>query len=292
MEKIRLNKVNTFFIFAAHGLAVAAILWMALVQFSWWTIGLGLFWGACSSISVTGGYHRLFAHPTYKAAWPLRFFYAIFGAASVQNSAIKWSADHRVHHAETDHDDDPYNITKGFWWAHIGWVLFQAPEHKIDYTLVPDLTRDPLLVWQDKYYVWIAIAMGALIPFGIGFLWGDPIGAVLTAGFLRLVLQWHATFAVNSVAHTVGAQTYTNRDSARDSWITAFVTLGEGYHNFHHRFQGDYRNGFRWYHFDPTKWFVWTLSKVGVTRDLRRVPKSAIAKAREVAASQRAQRAG
>ena len=104
---------------------------------------------------------------------------------------------------------------------------------------------------------------------------------MLVAGFLRLTLQWHATFAVNSVAHTIGTQPYCSKGSARDHILTALVTLGEGYHNFHHRFQLDYRNGVRWYQFDPTKWAIWSLSKVGVTRDLRRTPKPVIQRAKQ-----------
>jgi len=107
------------------------------------------------------------------------------------------------------------------------------------------------------------------------------IGALLIAGFLRLVIQYHATFAVNSFAHLIGSQPYTDQNSARDSAVTAILTLGEGYHNFHHRFQADYRNGVRWFQLDPTKWFVWSLSKVGVTRDLRRVSAVRIREARE-----------
>jgi stearoyl-CoA desaturase (delta-9 desaturase) len=97
---------------------------------------------------------------------------------------------------------------------------------------------------------------------------------------LRLVIQWHATFSINSLAHQLGSQPYSRSTSARDSWVTALVTFGEGYHNFHHRFQGDYRNGVRWFHFDPTKWWVWALSKIGLAWDLRRMPREAIQRAR------------
>jgi stearoyl-CoA desaturase (delta-9 desaturase) len=281
MTQRRLNYVNTAFIAAAHLVAVSTILYFVFVQFSWWTLGLGLLWGVCCGLAITGGYHRLFAHPTYKAKWPVKLFYLCFGAASIQNSALKWSADHRDHHAETDHEDDPYNAQKGFWWSHIGWVLFEKPTTTEEIARVDDLKRDPLVVFQDRHYLALAILFSAVVPFALGFAWGDPIGALLCAGFLRLVVQWHATFSINSVAHMIGTQPYSTSSSARDSWITALLTFGEGYHNFHHRFQGDYRNGVRWYHFDPTKWFVWTLSKVGLTSDLRRMPREAIERAKQ-----------
>ena len=279
----KVDWVNTLFIGGAHLMAVWAVLHMCLVQFSWWTLGLGLvYMGACS-VSITGGYHRLFSHPTYKAIAPLRLFYLLFGAASVQNSALKWSSDHRIHHTKTDTKDDPYNILEGFWWAHLGWVLFKDPSDKdgLVESRVKDLNADPLIRFQHRWYIPLAGLMGLVVPFLLGLTWGDPLGAVLVAGFLRLVIQWHATFSVNSVAHYIGSRPYCLKGTARDSFITALITLGEGYHNFHHRFQSDYRNGVRWHHFDPTKWWVFALSKIGVCRDLKRVPKEAIERARQ-----------
>jgi stearoyl-CoA desaturase (delta-9 desaturase) len=281
---------NTLVIASVHILAAVGIWWMAAVHFSWWTLGLGLLWFAFCGLSITGGYHRLFSHPTYKAAWPIRLFYLVFGAASVQNSALKWSDDHRRHHRHVDEEEDPYNINQGFWWAHIGWVLAKDPRAAAREAMlnVPDLKKDPLVVWQNKYYVPLAFVFGAALPFALGLLWGDPIGALLVAGFLRLAFQYHATFAVNSVAHYIGRRPYTDKNSARDHFLTAVITLGEGYHNFHHRFQADYRNGVRWYHLDPTKWFVWSASKVGMTWDLMRVPDERIESARQMMREKRA----
>ncbi|HLU40200.1 MAG TPA: fatty acid desaturase, partial [Planctomycetota bacterium] len=147
--------------------------------------------------------------------------------------------------------------------------------------LVRDLAQDPLVRLQHRFYVPLAILFGAGVPAAAGALWGDPIGAMLVAGFLRLVVQWHATFSVNSFAHLIGRQPYTTRNSSRDSWLVALLTFGEGYHNFHHRFQVDYRNGVRWYHFDPTKWWVWTAAKLRLASGLRRVPKADVLAARQ-----------
>jgi stearoyl-CoA desaturase (delta-9 desaturase) len=274
-----LDKVNTYFILSAHLLAALAVLYVIFVRFSWWSLGLGIFYGWICSLSITAGYHRLFAHPTHRAHAVLRAIYLFFGAASIQNSALKWSSDHRIHHGKVDREEDPYNIKKGFWWAHIGWVLHKAP--KSNFKNVPDLKKDPLVMWQHNHYLLTAILSTGVLPFLLGLLWGDPIGALLIAGFLRLILEWHSTFSINSVAHVIGRRPYSLTNSARDSFLTALVTLGEGYHNFHHRFANDYRNGVRWFHFDPTKWWVWTLSKLHLTWDLRRVPKEAIQNARE-----------
>ncbi len=278
--------VNLLFLSAAHLLGLAGIAWMIFGQFSWPTAILAVVYFAFCGLGITGGYHRLFSHPTYKANWALKLFYLVFGAASVQNSALKWSADHRLHHRKVDQEEDPYNIRRGFWWAHMGWVLRKAKA--TDFRHVPDLMADRLVQWQHRWYMPLALVFGALLPLGLGFLWGDPIGGLLVAGFLRLVVQYHATFAVNSVAHYIGAQPYTDENSARDHFVTAVITLGEGYHNFHHRFQGDYRNGVRWFHLDPTKWFVWGLSKVGVTWDLRRTPKERIQQALTIMREKRA----
>jgi stearoyl-CoA desaturase (delta-9 desaturase) len=283
----RVDWTNLLFLVLGHVLAVVAILWLVLVRAHPLTLALGALWFALCGVGITGGYHRLFAHPTYRANRALRLFYLLFGAAAVQNSALKWSADHRIHHSKTDRDEDPYNIRRGFWWAHIGWVFHRDPA-EIDLGSVKDLRADPLIVWQDRWYVWLAVVFCGLVPLGLGFLWGDPIGALLVAGFLRLVAQWHATFAVNSFAHWIGTQPYSTANSARDSVWTALISMGEGYHNFHHKFQADYRNGVRWYHFDPTKWFVWTMEKFGVVSDLTRASPEAIARAQEKVRAERA----
>lgn len=272
---------NIAFLALVHALAVAGVLYAAFVHFSWWTVGLAFLWATLCGLSITGGYHRLFSHRAYRAAGWLRLFYLLFGAASFQNSALKWSSDHRIHHHHTDGDADPYNIRKGFWWAHIGWVFFQDPTPEPDAETVPDLMDDPLVRFQHRHYVALGVVVGFVLPAALGLLWGDPWGALLLAGFLRLAVQYHATFSINSFAHLLGSQPYSRLDSARDSVVTALLTLGEGYHNFHHRFPADYRNGIRAWHFDPTKWWIWTLARVGAARDLRRTAAAAIEKARE-----------
>lgn len=273
--KYPLHWLNLSFVIFAHLVGAFAIVYMAAIHFSWWTLGFGLLWSTLCGLSITGGYHRLFSHSAYTASPIVRAFYLMFGAASVQNSALSWCADHRAHHSHTDRDGDPYDISRGFWWAHIGWVVHRTPRDQ-NRELVRDLADDPLVRFQHRYYLPLAILFGAGVPAAIGASWGDPLGALLVAGWLRVVFQWHATFSINSLTHTFGRQPFCTRTSARDSFWVALLTLGEGYHNFHHRFQIDYRNGVRWYHFDPTKWWVWTLSKLGLTHNLRRVPKDRI----------------
>lgn len=290
MAKRTLDWTNVSFLLGVHLAAAFGVVYLAAIHFSWWSIGLGVLWLAFCGLSITGGYHRLFSHPTYKASKLLKAFYLFFGAASVQNSAYKWSADHRIHHAFTDQEEDTYNIKGGFLWAHIGWILFKEDANR-DYSHVRDLAADPLVMFQHRHYAALAFLSGAVLPLALGFIWGDPIGALLVAGFIRLTLQWHATFSVNSIAHMIGDRPYSTQNSARDSHLTAFLTLGEGYHNYHHRFQNDYRNGIKWFHFDPTKWFVFAASKVGLTWDLKRAPENAIEKARLEVLAEKAQKA-
>ncbi len=272
--------VNILFLSVTHAIAVLAIVYLAQVRADPRTLLLGLIWFALTGLSISGGYHRLFAHRSYRASRLLQFPYLAFGAAAVQNSALSWATDHRVHHAYADTEKDPYNIRRGFLWAHVGWVLFKAPEARTE-VAVEDLTANRLVTFQHKHYVLMAIVFGALLPAGLGALWGDWVGGLLVGCFLRLVLMWHATFSINSFAHCIGRRPYCTQTSARDSAFTALISFGEGYHNFHHRFQADYRNGVRWYHFDPTKWIVFLLGKVGVTWDIKRTPVDAILRARQ-----------
>jgi stearoyl-CoA desaturase (Delta-9 desaturase) len=276
----QLDWVNIVFLAVAHVAAAVGVGW-AVMRFNPWTMALAASWMVLCSMSITAGYHRLFAHRTYEASAWVRLVVLLFGAASVQNSALRWVNEHRLHHSNIDGEGDPYNIKDGFIWAHIGWVL--RKNETTELKRVRDLRGDPLVMWQHRYYVPLAIGFGALLPTALAALWGDALGGLLVAGFARLVWQYHATFATNSLAHTLGSRPYDRSTSARDSFITALFTFGEGYHNFHHRFQKDYRNGVRPWHFDPTKWLIFALSRVGATSKLHRVAQEKIDRARLVA---------
>lgn len=270
-----------------HFLGFSAIAYFSLIRFSWNSIALSAMWFFLCSLSISGGYHRLFAHRSYKSSWIFKAFHLFFGAASFQSSALKWASDHRDHHAFTDEDQDPYNIKRGFWWAHWGWLCFRGPEP--DYANAKDLATDPLVSFQDRHYASLSLFGGFLLPMLIALAWDDPVGGLLGAGFLRLLFQYHATFCINSWTHMFGRQPYSTSTSARDSFMGAILTLGEGYHNYHHTFPNDYRNGVRPLHFDPTKWVVWTLSRIGLTWDLNRVSPALIVRAQDAVLKQREQ---
>ena len=286
-EDKSIDWVNTAFIVVAHLIGLGAVIYSLIYGTKWENLVLAVGYFFFAGLSITGGYHRLYSHKTYRAAWPLRLIYILFGAAGVQNSIINWSSDHRRHHADTDHDEDPYNSLKGFWWSHVGWVLYKDPMR--DLGNVQDLFKDKLVAFQHKYYVALVVFMIVVVPGAIGMMWGDPVGAIMWAGVIRLCLQYHSTFSINSLAHMFGNRPYNAGISARDNGIVAIITMGEGYHNFHHQFPGDYRNGVRAWHFDPTKWIVKGLSWVKITRDLRKVSQQTIDRAKAQAEAAMAQ---
>jgi stearoyl-CoA desaturase (Delta-9 desaturase) len=226
-----------------------------------------------TGLSITGGYHRLWAHRAYEAHWALRLYYMLFGAMALQNSALIWCSTHRRHHAHVDDADrDPYSINRGLWSAHIGWMLRDYPSGKLDFANAPDLQADPFVAFQHRHYLGLALGMNVIFPIAIGMAFGDPWGFMLLGGLLRLVVNHHLTFFINSLAHFWGRRPYSDDHSARDNDLIAVFTYGEGYHNFHHEFQWDYRNGIRWWQFDPTKWWIAGWSWLGLAGKLKRVP--------------------
>lgn len=272
-----INWLNTIFIlFLTPLVTIAGCIYLGY-HHDWQlnTIMMAIGMLAASGFSITCGYHRLFSHCTYKAAWPVRLFFALFGAAAFQGSILEWSTDHRNHHLYTDTDKDPYSIAEGFWHAHIGWLL-KLDTSKRDFSNVIELNKDPIVRFQHKFFIPLALFMGFGFPTLLGALWGDAIGGFVLGGFLRTLINHHTTFAINSVCHMFGGRVYSEKQSARDNWITAFVTFGEGYHNFHHQFPLDYRNGIRYYQYDPTKWIIRGLSYIGLTYDLKRVDEERI----------------
>jgi stearoyl-CoA desaturase (delta-9 desaturase) len=229
-------------------------------------------------LSITIGYHRLFSHRAFQAAWPVRLLVLVFGAAAFQNSALAWSSDHRHHHRFVDDlDKDPYPVRRGFWYAHWTWVM-EARDRPFD--AVADLEQDPLIRWQNRHHFWIGAAAALLPVLAVGLATGNLAGQLAIGLLLRIVATHHSTFLINSAAHWFGSQPYTDANSARDNVLLAPLTFGEGYHNYHHMWQWDYRNGPRWYQWDPAKWLIAAGSWMGLTRGLRRVPDTEVQRAR------------
>jgi len=245
--------------------------------FEW--IAFVLLWGA-NGMAITAGYHRLWAHRSYEASKPLQILLMLFGAMALQNSILMWASGHRVHHRHVDDvDNDPYSAKRGLWFSHIGWMLKNYPAGVVDTRNARDLESNPIVRFQHDHYLPIALAMNFGLPLLLGFWHGDLWGMLLLPGFLRIVVSHHCTFFINSLAHYWGRRPYTTENTARDNDLLAFFTYGEGYHNYHHLFQWDYRNGIRWWQYDPTKWLIATASFFGFARSLKRVPEAQIRQA-------------
>ena len=234
-----------------------------------------------NGVGIGSGYHRLWSHRTYEAHPALKWFLAVFGGMALQNSIITWSARHRVHHRDVDDNDkDPYSIGRGFWFAHIGWMLKDYRSGEVDYAVVKDLENDPVCALQHRWYGTLAWSTNLLLPLLLGWMTGDVWGMLLLAGVLRLVVSHHVTFFINSLAHIWGSRPYTDENSARDNHLLALITYGEGYHNYHHLFQNDYRCGIRWWHLDINKWFISVCAWMGLARGRKRAPAFKVLRAR------------
>lgn len=272
----KINWLNTLFLTINPLIAIVGTIMLAYFHMIYWqTIVLAVMLAIFGGMSITGGYHRLFSHKAYKAAWPVRLFFLIFGAATFEGSILEWCTDHRNHHLYTDTPKDPYSIKEGFWHAHIGW-LFTLDPTKRDYSNVTELQEDPLVRFQHKFYLPIAVATGYFLPIAIAACWGDWIGGLIIAGTLRITYSQHSTFFINSICHMFGKRTYSDKHTARDNWVTALFTFGEGYHNFHHQFPLEYRNAIRFYQYDPTKWMIRTLAFFGLATDLKTISEQKI----------------
>ncbi|KAF2086295.1 hypothetical protein K490DRAFT_74533 [Saccharata proteae CBS 121410] len=273
--------VNWLNVILVIGIPLSGCIAATYTPLCWRTALFAFVYYFCTGLSITAGYHRLWSHTSYSAALPLRIFLAAFGAGAIEGSIRWWSRDHRAHHRYTDTEKDPYSVKKGLWYSHLGWIIMKQNPKRIGRTDISDLNEDPIVVWQHKHYVKSAVFMGLVFPaLAAGIGWDDWAGGLVYAGILRVFFVQQATFCINSLAHWIGEQPFDDRNSPRDHVITAFATLGEGYHNFHHEFPSDYRNAIEWYQYDPTKWFIWLWKQMGLAYDLKQFRSNEIEKGR------------
>jgi len=233
-----------------------------------WTMFVVLY--LITGLGITVGYHRLISHRSFECKPWVKACLLVAGGWALENSALRWCSDHIRHHARCDGKEDPYNATKGFWYSHCGWLFTKSPyrEEKYEKTL----RKDPLIMWQDRNYLAIVLS-GLALPFIVGFFYGgwmSGLSCFILAGVGRTFFVLNSTFCINSICHMWGEQPHGTGDSSRDSWWISLITFGEGYHNYHHMFLRDYRNGAEWYHFDPSKWLIYTLSKFRLAYNLQR----------------------
>ena len=229
------------------------------------------FFYAASSLGITVGYHRLITHRSFQCPDWVKKWLLIAGGWAIQNSALHWAADHARHHARMDSEEDPYDARRGFWHSHWGWFFRKDPHYTEVYALW--LRKDPVVLWQQRWFGLIQITSFAL-PAVIGLVYGGierAVACLILAGAARVFLVLNFTFCINSVCHLWGQQPHSQANTSRNNFWVAVLTFGEGYHNYHHSFPHDYRNGANWHDFDPSKWFIFILSKLGLAQKLIRM---------------------
>lgn len=269
---------------------IAGVIWYCLHYGSGWQEwSLVIAAHYIINISIGVGLHRLWSHGAYKTNQVVEFILMIISTTALQGPVIAWSSDHAFHHTYTDEELDPHSPLKfksrlkGFWWSHIGWMMYSDPVRKhIDRGTIKRLGKSKALVFQMRHYWALAIIMNIVVPFVIGYLLGGTWQSALAGYFfigLGRAFQQNMTFCVNSACHFLGKQTYVNGTSGDIPWLF-FLLLGENWHNFHHAFARDYRNGWKWNQIDIHKWVIYLMSKVGLAWDLVITPEERI-KAKE-----------
>lgn len=264
-EEKRIAPANKFSpLLALYFIAVHAGALAALAFFSWTNLAVMFVLYVMTGLGITVGYHRLLAHRSFRVPRWLERTLATFGAIALQGSPTTWVSDHRQHHFHSDHNDDPHDINRGLFFAHMGWIFFLRPrddEHERKLRHARDLVNDPYYRWLDRFHYVPGFAVAVLLYLAGGlplFLWGFCA---------RLVLLYHSTWLVNSAAHKWG---YRNFGDAKGSnnWLVALLAFGEGWHNNHHAFPGSARHGLRPWEIDVSWWLIAALQRLRVARDV------------------------
>ncbi|EQL02548.1 acyl-CoA desaturase [Ophiocordyceps sinensis CO18] len=264
------DKINWRSVLFVFGIPVAGFLAALSTPLRWQTFVLSVVCFAGAITGITAGYHRLWAHRSYEGGRLLRFYLALAGASAAQGSIRWWVRDHRAHHRYSDTDKDPYSVSDGLWHAHVGWLLVRKDKARLGRADVSDLDGDGLVVWQHRHFLALLVATVVVLPTAVcGLGWGDWRGGFVYGCLVRTFFVHQSTFCVNSLAHWLGSQPYDDEHTPRDHLVTAIITFGEGYHNFHHEFPSDYRSSPVWYHWDPTKWLIAAMAFVGLAHGLK-----------------------
>ena len=250
-----------------------SVLLVFTTHFSWTGLALCALSYLVRMFAITGFYHRYFSHRTYAMGRTMQFFAAFLGATATQKGALWWAAHHRQHHKTSDTAADPHNSREGFWHAHWMWFLYRESS-STDYARIPELAGYRELRLLDRFWYAPPTLMGlGLFALG-GWHW------VVWGYFVSTFLLSNGTYTINSLMHYWGRQRFYTGDESRNHWLLALLTLGEGWHNNHHRYQASTRNGFFWYEFDPTYYALKLMSLIGLVRDLKPVPDKIMEEAR------------
>ncbi len=262
-EDYRIRWMQNIPFWGVHAMAVAGIVYSG---WSWAGFGLAvaLYYGRM--FFVTAGYHRYFAHRTFKTSRAFQFILALGGATATQKGALWWAAHHRRHHKYSDRPEDVHSVKqRGFWWGHQTWILVNR-HAETEWHRIKDLSIYPELRFLNRFPYLIDVAF----PVALYFIGGWH--ALLWGFFVSTTMLWHGTFTINSLAHLWGRKRYVTGDESRNNGILALITMGEGWHNNHHYYQRSTSQGFYWWEIDITYYLLRGLALVGVVRDIHRVP--------------------
>ncbi|CAH1380373.1 unnamed protein product [Tenebrio molitor] len=266
---------NVFLLTAYHYFGLHGLYHLVTAQHYWITFLWAFLLGELSNIGTICGAHRLWSHRTYKARLPLRLFLIFCNTLSYQTSVYVWARDHRVHHKFTDTDADPYNINRGFFFAHMGWIMVRKHPDVINKGKsvdMSDLENDRMVMWQHRYFTVSATVLSFVVPTVVPwYYWGeDWYVAFCVAGMFRYVVTLHGTWLVNSVAHLWGTKPYDSTIKPTDNMFVSYVTHGEGWHNYHHTFPWDYKAAeLDSYNGNSNTAFIDLMAKIGLAYDLK-----------------------
>ena len=279
-ERVEIQRAFPFIFLHAGCFAVIWTGW------SWTAVAVAVALYFVRMFAITGFYHRYFSHRSFHTSRFMQFVFAVVGNTSVQRGALWWAAVHRHHHK---HSDDPCDAhsprVSGFWWSHIGWMT-SSKHYPTDYESIRDLAKFPELVFLNRFD-WLVPALYAATLYASGALLEHYAPQLGTSGwqlavwgfFVSTVVLLHCTLCINSMAHVVGNRRFTTSDDSRNNWFLALLTLGEGWHNNHHRYMSSARQGFYWWEIDITYYVLKLFSTIGLIWDLRGVPASVYAEA-------------
>lgn len=249
------------------------------VGFSWVAIWIAIFSYFIRMFAITAFYHRYFSHRTFKTNRFWQFCFALLGASSAQRGPLWWAAHHRDHHKNSDTEEDIHSPVKhSFLWSHVGWFCCEK-NFKTDYKAINDFAKFPELVFLNRFDIVVPLFY-ALIMYLLGlFLGSNMIGLNISGGqafvwgfLISTIVLFHATVAINSLAHIFGKRRYKTKDNSRNNLWLAIITLGEGWHNNHHHYSISAKQGFFWWEVDITFYLLKLMSILGVIKDLKQVP--------------------
>jgi stearoyl-CoA desaturase (delta-9 desaturase) len=246
-----------------HAVAIGGVI---VTGWSWSGAALAVALYVVRLFGVCAGFHRYLAHRSFRTSRVFQFLLALLGTTAAQKGPLWWAAHHRAHHKYSDQPQDIHSAKqRGFWWAHVGWILVDTYV-ETDWDRIKDMSVYPELRWLNRHYLVPPTVMFAILALTGGW-W-----ALLWGGFVSTTILWHGTFTVNSLAHLMGRRRYATSDESRNSFLLAILTLGEGWHNNHHYYQRSERQGFLWWQIDLTHYGLKVLSWFGLVWDLHEPP--------------------